>query len=215
MAAQTFALHPRALGRALLLPTGALGWLAVLGAGFGIGTRETRRVTLLTTGLALVPVAFLSLAPADARALVAFLPLYALGAARGLDGLGSWLPAWTRRPRFTIGLLVLVLVPVTGPAMREEAVHARDARTALASERSRLSTWSAALDSTAAWSTVPGSSGDESLVFSDSPGLVAWTTERSTVGSGPGDLPLLPPTATAMRPARPDSLHTWFHASQP
>lgn len=201
--AKGIAFAPRALARALLAPTGSLGWLAMVGAAFGIAARATRRVAWLVVGVALLPIVVLSLTGGDGRSLVPFLPLYALGAARGLDAACGMLPAWARRPRFTIGLLLLVLVPVTGPATREEAVHAREARALLAEERSRLAAWSSGLPSA-------GSTG-ASLLFSDTPGLVAWTIRRPTVWLAPEETRLLPATATAGHPARPDSLHTWFH----
>lgn len=207
--AKWIAFAPHALKRALLAPTGALGWMAVLGAAFGIGSRGTRRVALLATAVALLPVVVMSLTLYDDRYLVPFLPLYALGAARGLHALVAKLPEWARRPRFTIGLLVLVLVPVTGPAAREEAVHAREARALLAGERSRIATWSATLDAAAP------AAADSSVLFSDTPDLVAWTTGRPTVWLALPDLRLLPGAATDLRPARPDPLHTWFHVPPP
>ena len=203
------AFAPHALKRALLAPTGALGWLAVLGAAFGIGARATRRVALLAGAIAILPIVVMSLTLYDDRYLVPFLPLYALGAARGLHALVAKLPEWARRPRFTLGLLVLVLVPVTGPAAREEAVHAREARGVLAEERSRIAAWSAAL------AAAPPGTDSTSVLFSDTPDLLAWTTGRPTVWLVPQELRLLPAVATTARPARPDPGHVWFHVPPP
>jgi hypothetical protein len=206
------AFAPHALKRALLAPTGALGWLAVLGAGFGIATRRTRRVALLATVIALIPLLVMSLTLYDERYLVPFLPLYTLGVARGLHDLAMRLPEWAQRPRTWIGLLVLALLPVTGPAVREEAVRATHARAVLATERAGIAAWSARL--AAADRTAPAA-GTPSVVFSDTPDLVAWTTGRPTVWLVPEEVSRLPVVATTERPARPDPLQTWFHVPAP
>jgi len=209
--AKCAAYAPHALKRVLLAPIAALGWLAVVGAAFAIAARATRGVALLVVAIAAIPLAVMSLTLYDDRYLVPFLPLFALGAARGAHDLAAHLPPWARRPRAWIGLLVLVLLPATAPAAREEAAEAAHARTVLAGERAAIARWSAAL---AAAEGRPSAAPDH-VLFSDTPDLVAWTTGRPTVWLVPAELGRLPVTATADRPARPDALHTWFHAPPP
>src|SRR4029079_9336204 len=138
-----------------------------------VATRATRRVALLALAIALLPVVVMSLTLYDDRYLVPVLPLYALGAARGVHDLTARLPEWARRPRTWIGLLVLILVPVTGPAVREEATHASEARRVLAAERADLAAWS---ERVAAAERAAPPANAAPVLFSDTPDLVAWTT---------------------------------------
>lgn len=209
--AKCAAYAPHAIKRALLAPVAALGWLAVLGAAFAIGTHTTRRVGVLLVAIAVIPIVVMSFTLYDDRYLVPFLPLFALGAARGAHDLAARMPAWAHRPRAWIGMLVLILLPAAAPAAREEAIEASHARIVLAAERTAIDRWTAAL---AASERGSRAAGDE-VLFSDTPDLVAWTTGRPTVWLVPEEMIRLPRSAAVDRPARPDALHTWFHSPPP
>jgi len=204
---------PHAVKRALLAPVAALGWLALLGAAFALARAATRRTALLLAALAAIPVAVMTLTLYDDRYLVPFLPLYALAAARGAHDLAQRLPWWMHRPRAWIGLLLLVMIPATGPAMREEAEQARSAERLLADERAAIAAWAARLGPAPADSAAGPAA---RLLFSDTPDLVAWTTGRSTVWLSHEQLARLPLEAVAGGPpARPDARRTWFHPGDP
>lgn len=204
------AFFPHAVKRALLTPADSIGWLAPIGAAFALA-RPPRRVALLALAIALIPVVVMTVTLYDPRYVVPFLPLYALGAARAAYEIAARAPSWARRPRAWIGLLVLLLLPVTGPALREEAAHSARQREVLAREEAAIAAWSGRLARAEREAGVT----EPLPVFSDTPDLVAWLTRRPTIWFTIEDLRQLSPAATAERPARPDTLHTWFHVPPP
>ena len=163
---------PRALKRALLAPTGGTGWLAPIGAALALGgrtesaPRPSRRVALLLSTLALIPIAIMTLTVYDSRYLTPFLPLWALAACRGAEALSNALPPWGRRPRAWIGVLLLALVPSVAPALKEAEHDARGFEQRLASERAALRAMA---------------DGSRRLIVSDTPDFVAFTTGRPVV----------------------------------
>jgi hypothetical protein len=199
---------PHALKRALLAPIPALGWLAVLGALFAIFRPGARRAAWLMLGLALIPIAVMTVTLYDDRYLVPFLPLFALAAARGAHDLAQRLPWWMHRPRAWIGLLLLALIPAIAPATREEAEQARRDAAILASERADLAVWAARLEAPAA------GAGQEArrLVYSDTPDFVAWSTGRPVLWLSLDQYSRLPlePESPGLPPRlAPDRV--WFH----
>ncbi len=165
---------PHALKRALMAPTGVTGWLAPLGAGLALQDPRTRLLAGVALGSALLPMGIMTVTLYDPRYLVPFLPLFALGAARGMSGLASAMPPWMRRPRAWVGLLMLAVLPSTGPALNEGWRDARVQETRLRTERAALH----ALQSV----RVPGGALRQPL-FSDTPDFVAWTLHRPVVWS--------------------------------
>ena len=158
---------PHALKRALLLPTAATGWLAVVGGGAAFVNRTTRRWALTAFGLALIPLFVMTVTLYDPRYVVPFLPLWAIAAAWGLRTLVRRLPEWAHTPRLEIGLVTLLLLPSIAPAMAESAREARELHGRLRRDRDALHALAA---------------GDhDRLMFSDTPDFVSWTTGRPVV----------------------------------
>ena len=191
---------PHALKRALLTPTGATGWLAAIGA-----LMAPRRRALVALLLAAIPIGIMTLAVYDDRYLTPFLPLWSLAAALGGRKLASFLPAWGRGPRTWITLLILMALPTSLPTLRDAAREARTFEVRLAFERAALAARPA-----------PRSN----LMFSDTPDFVAFTTGRPTVWLTRAEYARLalrgtPGADTPERPARGDSLETWFHDMEP
>ena len=88
-------------------------------------------------------------------------------------------------------------LPTSLPTLMDAAREARGFEARLAIERAAL----------AARPAPPGG-----LMFSDTPDFVAFTTGRPTVWLTRAEFARLPVRATPDRPARGDSLETWFHA---
>jgi hypothetical protein len=191
---------PHAIKRALLTPTGGTGWLAPIGA-----LAAPRRRVAASVLLAAIPVGIMTLTVYDDRYLTPFLPLWALAAALGARGLASFLPAWGRGPRTWITLLVLMALATSLPTLMDAAREARAFEARLALERAALAARPAP---------------DGGLMFSDTPDFVAFTTGRPTVWLTRAEymrLPMrgTPSSVTSERPARGDSLETWFHDAEP
>jgi hypothetical protein len=158
------AFFPHAAKHALFAPSGATGWLALLGLVAGLRARESRRFALLAFALALIPVASMTLTSYQPLYLEPFLPLYAAGAAAGVHALIGALPRWAHRPRAEIGVMALLILPSILPALREASLEARAAEGRIAGERRAL-----------AAAIAPGALRP---MFSDTPDFVAWTTGR-------------------------------------
>jgi hypothetical protein len=170
---------PHAIKRALLVPSGGTGWLALLGApilmfgGAARGDRDaaldaslTRRFAFTCAALACVPVAIMTLTVYDFRYLTPFLPLWALAAAVGASAVSQWLPSWGRRPRTWIGALTLMTLPSIAPALKDASREAHALEHELAIARQDLR---------------PRTDGSRRLMFSDWPDFAAWTTRRPVV----------------------------------
>ncbi|MEO5617162.1 MAG: hypothetical protein ABIS67_05295 [Candidatus Eisenbacteria bacterium] len=192
---------PHAIKRALLAPIPALGWLAVLGALFGVLSVPKRRATWMFLAVAMIPIVVMTVTLYDDRYLVPFLPLYALAVASGAHLLAQRLPWWMHHPRAWIGLLLLAALPAAAPALREGASQARRDAEILVAERAALREW-----------TQRAEAGAARPVHSDTPDFVAWTTGRPTLWLTAEENARLPlqPGASGL-PARADADRAWFH----
>jgi hypothetical protein len=188
---------PHAAKRWLSSPSGATGWLVPVGWALATAKAHARPLAAAAAVLGAVPLAIMTLTLYDARYLVPFVPLAALGAAIGACELTEWAPAWMRRPRAWIGALVLLLLPGTGPALHEAWRESGELRARLADERAAL----AALP-------VANTSG---LAFSDTPDFVAWTLRRPTVWVAAEEYAALPARDADDRPGRTRADLVWFH----
>ncbi|HTR96940.1 MAG TPA: hypothetical protein VMH61_03475 [Candidatus Acidoferrales bacterium] len=197
---------PHALKRLLLSPTGGTGWLAPFGALVALQERPARAIAALSLGLALIPLGIMTVTLYDERYLTPFLPVIALGAARGAAEFAAWLPAWGRRPRTWIGLLVLLALPSSGPALHDGWREGVAARARLADERAGLVHAAASHRANA-------------LAFSDTPDFLAWTLDRPAVWVSRAEYLALPPATPGVapprdRPARSASDLVWFHEAE-
>lgn len=197
---------PHALKRALLAPTGATGWLALVGGVVALRDARTRGFTALALALAAIPVAVMTLTVYDSRYLVPFLPLWCLGVATGAQALAGFLPEWGRRPRAWIGLLALIALPSVAPAVKDAEQDARRLEARLSEERGLIAR---------AIETRPTSANE--VVFSDTPDFMAWTSGRPTVWMTLEEYGALLPCAAdgasplGDQPCRGESRFTWFH----
>lgn len=201
---------PHALKRALLSPTGATGWLALVGLGAGLATPRRRRFAVVALALACVPVAIMTLTLYDSRYLVPFLPLWALGVAWGAERASALLPAWGRRPRTWMGLLALLVLPALAPEVRTAATEAPQLRVRLAGARRALAPLALERGTPASRAR---------LLFTDRPDFAAWSTGRTCVWLEPREwerLPAAGPGDTASRtsvpamPSRADGVAVWL-----
>ncbi len=202
---------PHALKRALLAPTGATGWLAVVGLGAALATPHVRRLGAVALALAAVPVAIMVLTLYDDRYLVPFLPLWALAAAWGAATLTGLAPAWARRPRAWMGALLLMVLPSIAPEMRAAATEARALRVTLPRLRAELEPFRVA---------DPARGERMAPLFTDRPDFAAWTTGRATVWLTPAEyerLPVAEPPEAGVAhrpspalPSRGDGLAVWL-----
>jgi hypothetical protein len=193
---------PHALKRALLVPTGATGWLAVVGMGVALRARATRRAAVATLLIALIPVAVMTTTVYDYRYLTPFLPLWAIAVALGARALAAALPEAARRPAVWLASLAVLALPATVPAVIQAE---REARTL---ER-RLGFEEAAVEPLGA-----GVAAQHSLLFSDRPDFAAWTADRPVVWVTREEYGALPdPGAPNPRdlPVRGATTATWFH----
>src|SRR6185503_4189176 len=126
---------PRAIKRVLTCPTAATGWLALIGLAASLRRRDTRRLAVCACLLAVIPVAAMTLLVSIRLYPVPFLPLCAIGAARGAEWLFGLLPAWAHRPRAWLAALALVTVPSIVMALRFEEREARATERWLAADR--------------------------------------------------------------------------------
>lgn len=230
---------PHVLKRTLMAPSGLTGWLAAVGLAVGVARASTRWVALAAFVCALVPVAVMSTTFCELRYLVPFLPLWSLAAAVAAEWLWGRLPR-VGRSRGWLPVLVLLMLPATVPALRQEAGLARALAARLAAERAALAprvTPAVALPRITAlgleW-PVETARVAPRLMFSDTPDFVDWTTGRPTIWVTRNEYarlpdPLAAPGSRGSKPAkragagspaarRADSLpargtdgDTWFH----
>src|SRR5262249_44913953 len=116
-------LFPHAVKRALLVPTGATGWLALVGLAAALRARETRRAAVAFFVIGMIRVAVMTTTVYDWRYLTPFLPIWAIAASLGartlIESLPRSLPAGMRGPAIWLAALVLLALPAVVPAVRE------------------------------------------------------------------------------------------------
>lgn len=215
IAGKALAFLPHALRRALTAPSVATGWLAALGLAATAARPERRPLAWALAAIAAVPIAVMSLTVYDERYLTPFLPLWALGAARGGEALASFLPWRARRGHGWVWAFALLLAVSLVPALVREAVDAHALAPRLAAERAAL----AARGAPALGPAAPRRSGvhpvaPPAMFFSDTPDFVAWTTGVPTLYLTRADYERLPPAGAARdttRPPRGEPSATWFH----
>jgi hypothetical protein len=192
--------------RALMAPTAATGWLAVVGLAIALRDPATRRVAGLALALALIPVAIMTTTVYDSRYLTPFLPLWTLASALGASALAGRLPEWARGPRVWMVALALLALPSVVPAVREAEREARVLERRLAFERASLAPLAA------------GGARPFALLFSDLPDFAAWTANRPVVWVTRREFGWLPapgePNPGGL-PVRGDGVATWFHVAAP
>src|SRR5439155_20770838 len=88
--------------------------------------------------LALIPVASMTLTSHQRLYLVPFFALFVVGAALGASVVVRAMPAWAQRPRAWIGLLALLVLPSSLPALKDGADQARVLARRIAAEREAL-----------------------------------------------------------------------------
>ncbi|MCC6349626.1 MAG: hypothetical protein IT347_08560 [Candidatus Eisenbacteria bacterium] len=196
---------PRALKRVLLSPSDFTGWLAPIGALLALQAPASRVLAMVAAALAMLPLAIMTVTLPDPRYVVPFLPVFALGAARGAAELVDWLPPRYRGPRAWMTVLTLLLGVSELPALAGGWREGAAARARLARERSALASLPAAM---------PGGN----PVFSDTPDFVAWTLRRPALWVTREEYAALPEasdssSAPADRPARRPGDVLWFHAA--
>lgn len=197
---------PHAIKRALFVPSGGTGWLAPLGLVAALRRPAARPLASAALALACLPLAIMTLTVYDGRYLVPFLPLWALGAAAGARAAVRPLPAWARRPRAWVGLLLLLMAPSIAPALKEASSQSQALRHRLSEERALLA-------------RLPAARADGARpIFSDTPDFVAWTTDRPAVWVTAHEYARLPRVGTRphdrSRPHRAPHDLTWFHADR-
>jgi len=194
---------PHALKRVLFAPSPFTGWLAPLGALLALQGPLSRPLAIAGAGLALLPLAIMTVTLFDERYVVPFLPVFALAAARGAAEAVEWLPAWARRPRAWLTAFVVLLALTALPALEAGRREGALSRARLRVERAGLA-------------TLPPAAPGANPVFTDTPDFVAWTLRRPAVWVTRAEYEGLPIAAagTAARPDRPsrrDDDATWFH----
>jgi hypothetical protein len=195
---------PHAVKRALLVPTGATGWLALAGLGFALRESATRRPAIAAILLALIPVAIMTVTLYDSRYLTPFLPLWALAAALGARALAQALPERARHPGVCVGALALLMLPAVVPAVLQAGREARALESRLAFERAALAP------------LVADGARRPALLFSDLPDFAAWTAARPVVWVTREEFARLPaagePNPRGL-PERGGTAETWFHVA--
>ena len=206
---------PRALRCSLLAPSGLTGWLAAVGLPLGVARVSTRWVAVAAFVCALVPVALMSFLSSETRRIVPFLPFWSLSAAAAAQWLWGLLPR-IGRTRGWLPVLLLLALPSTVSALRQEARSSRGLAATLAGERAALAprvTPAAAVSRITALGLEPAAGARGTvprLVFTDTPGLVAWTTGRPALWMTRDEYSRLPLPA-----ARPDSRKGTKRAASP
>ncbi|HEY2956153.1 MAG TPA: hypothetical protein VGK89_12985 [Candidatus Eisenbacteria bacterium] len=194
---------PHAAKRALMAPSAATGWLAVVGLGAALREPATRRIAAGTLGLAAIPVAIMTVTLYDSRYLTPFLPLWALAAAIGARTLAGALPGRARHAAVWMAALAALALPATVPAERNAAREARVLERRLAFERAALA-------------PLAGGGKGGALLFSDLPDFAAWTAERPVVWLTREEYERLPaagePNPGGL-PVRDAEAETWFHVA--
>ena len=207
--AKWLGLFPHAVKRALLVPTGATGWLALVGLAAALHARETRRAAIAVFVIGLIPVAVMTTTVYDWRYLTPFLPIWAIAAALGartlFDALPRSLPDWTRAPAIWLSALALLVLPAVVPAVREGEREARTLERRLAFERESIAELGA------------GVAARREILFSDRPDFAAWTVDRSVVWVTREEFGWLPavgePNPHGL-PERGAATATWFHVEK-
>jgi hypothetical protein len=152
--------------------------------------------------LAAIPVVSQTLTSHQRLYLVPFYAIYTTFAAAGIAAATNLMPSWARRPRAWAGMLALLLLPSSLPALRGAAEESRVLARRVALERADLHR---------EFDARP-----PRMLFSDTPDFVAWITGRPTAwvtreqfarlypASGGGDAARygLPPRA---------EIAGWFH----
>jgi hypothetical protein len=196
---------PHAVKRALMVPTAATGWLAVVGLAAALRVRETRRAAIAMLLVALVPVAVMTATIFDWRYLTPFLPLWAIAAALGARTLAAALPERANRPVVWLAVLAALALPSVLPALREAEREARTLERRLAFEQSSISPLTL------------GTATRGALLFSDLPDFAAWTADRPVVWVTREEFGRLPaqgePNPLGL-PERGGATATWFHISR-
>ncbi len=194
---------PHAFKRLLFAPTGATGWLAPFGAFAALLDPRTTALAAVSIALALVPLAIMTVTLYDPRYLVPFLPLLALGVARGASELSAAMPRWLRTPRAWMGMLLLLVLPSTGPALNDAWREGRTLRERLHTERAGLRSLE-----------LPAAPRGTAL-YSDTPDFVAWTLDRPVVWVSLAEYLALPQQpvdiGTPSRPVRTPDDGVVFH----
>lgn len=196
---------PHALKRVLFAPSAFTGWLAPLGTLLALQVPASRALAAVATGLAMLPLAIMTVTLFDERYVMPFLPVFALAAARGAAEAVEWLPPWAHRPRAWLGALVVLLALTALPALETGRREGAAARGRLAAERRALA-------------TLPPAGPRPAPVFTDTPDFLAWTLRRPAVWVTRAEyeaLPLPPDSGVvrAIRPFRGPGDVTWFHAA--
>ncbi len=214
---------PHAVKRALLVPTDATGWLALIGFGAALHQAATRRIAVAFFMLALIPVAIMTTTVYDSRYLTPFLPLWALAAALGAQTLARMLPQRARQPWVWLGALAVLVLPSVVPVMRAAEREARVLERRLAFERASLAPLVAGVappsvgsDPRVAEADRLGAASTAALLFSDLPDFAAWTANRPVVWVTREEFGWLPapgePNPLGL-PERGDAVVTWFHVA--
>jgi len=199
---------PHAVKRALLVPTAATGWLALVGLAAALRAPGTRRVAIAVLLIALVPVAVMTTTVYDWRYLTPFLPLWAIAAALGGRTLAAALPPafpeWARPPLWLAAIVALTL-PSVIPALREAEREARVLERRLAFEQASVAP------------LTMGVATQRALLFSDLPDFAAWTADRPVVWVTREEFGRLPvqgePNPHGL-PERGGATATWFHVAR-
>ena len=195
---------PRAVKHALCAPSGGTGWLGLPGALAILARPRLRSLATAALVIGLIPIGLMVTTEHSPRYVTPFLGLWSLASACGAEALLRRLPVWAHRPRTLILALLLLILPSTGPALRESFHDTRVLESWLALERSRLASKTAGMGARAA------------PMFSDTPDLVAWTTGRPTVWVTRAEYERLyahfPQGARPDLPPAPKPGELWFHA---
>jgi hypothetical protein len=200
---------PHVIKRAVLVPTPATGWLALLGASLAIASRRTRAAALRLAPFAAIPIAVMTAITYDERYLTPLLPLWALAAALGIREVARRMPRWAQRPRTWLGMLFLLIAPSVAPFARDQAGEGRRLAKVLADERVRAREWTARADSI-------GPSGSPRLAFSDMPDFLAWTSGRPVLWVTREQYERLPVQEDGSGlPVRGSPGDTYFHPDDP
>lgn len=201
--AKWLAFFPHALKRIVFAPSPFTGWIAPLGTLLALQVPGSRSLALVSVGLAMLPLAIMTVTLFDERYVVPFLPVFALAVALGAAESVDWLPEWARRPRAWMGALAFLLALTALPALETGRREGAAARERLRAERAALAALPAA---------APGAG----PVFSDTPDFVAWTLRRPAVWLTRAEYDALPPARPSGpqrtdRPGRRPGDVTWFH----
>jgi hypothetical protein len=195
---------PRAAWHALGTTGPTTGWLALVGV--AAAARRLRRAWVGAAILvAAIPLAMWTLTQPVPLYAVSFLGLYAVAAGHGAVRLARRLGPPSAVSRHAWVALVALALAATLPALWRAGEEGRRTAALLVAERRELSALS-------------GSAG-RSVVFSDRPDFVAWTTGRPALYVSRAEYERLYPAALPGEAGRPHGLpperrprDTWFHS---